>query len=176
MRALLTCHGRTISAGFGGLAMPVQEVVKKSSVKKSTLRLRACPLVVVGRTIRNRSENRPESNGRSRLVGKLVEESDTSGNLQGICRISCKTLQILSGNLQGFSSSLNGLGVFHRRIFHRRMRRARIRGICLRSAPSGRTKSKFCRGMAPACAFTRSGCRTTPWPGQRALLVGPRPH
>src|SRR5215468_4302754 len=67
---------------------------RASSVKNSTCRLCACPLAVVERTIRNRSENRPESNGWLPPARKLVEESDTSVNLQGICRNSCKTLQI----------------------------------------------------------------------------------
>jgi transposase len=42
MRALLTCHGHTISAGFGGLAMPVQKVVKKKS-PYSGICLRSAP-------------------------------------------------------------------------------------------------------------------------------------
>jgi len=41
------------------------------------------------------------------LAGKLAEESDTFGNLQGICRNFCKTLQILSDDFQQFVSPLN---------------------------------------------------------------------
>jgi len=56
---------------------------------------------------------RPKSLDRP-AAGKLVEELDTSGNLQGICRNSCKTLQILLGDFRRFASPLNA-GNFLRR-------------------------------------------------------------
>jgi hypothetical protein len=123
-------------AGCGRSARPVRrEGVSKpidapypyqSSVKNSARRLRACPLALVERTIRNRSENGSESNGRSPLVSKLAEESDTFGNLQEICRIPCKTLQILPSNLGRFASPLNSLGILHGRRNRKPIRRVKL--------------------------------------------------
>src|SRR5262245_9596898 len=60
---------------------------------------------------RHAQQARPAASPRSdrRWVGKLAEESDTSGNSQEICRIPRKTLQILSSDLGRFASPLNSL-------------------------------------------------------------------
>ena len=128
-------------------------------MKNSKLGLRACPLAVVERTIRNRSENKPESNCRSPPVGTLPGESNTSGNLQGICMNARKTLQILSRDFRRFASPLNGLGIFHRR-----------------RCPTGRAEKSIiiqCRQeLFPSCASTRfqqTGNKTTS--GNKSFVV-----
>jgi hypothetical protein len=44
-------------------------------------------------------------------------------DLQGFCRSSCKTLQILSGDFRRFASPFNSLGIFHGRLMNETWRK-----------------------------------------------------
>ena len=115
-----------------------------------------------GRTIGNRSENRPESFKASNRSGVAIGGSGsardlfeaglneaaygrarariyTFSNLQVTCRNSCKPLQILSGDFRRSANRLNRFGIFHGRRLNAPVRHRGSAGI----SASSRSPSLF---------------------------------